>query len=289
VLRQRVRSALCVPCSPPTASRWAPLYVDRGIRSGQFARRSRFLTAFGGLAAAVAGELRAWPSAVRREAIARENFARYFAPGRRRAHRALVGAGAPGRRAAHGVGAVRRPARFTRLAAGLAPDDLAATLSDFLSAMVECVFRHGGTLDKFIGDCVMAQWGAPERTADDADRALRAALDMLVALEVLNAARRTAGRPVLGMGVGVAHGEVFAGNIGSERRLEFTVIGDVVNQASRLCDAAAAGELLLSDALRLALRGPAPHLRAVIPPPALPGYANPPAVWSLTLATAYTG
>ena len=144
---------------------------------------------------------------------------------------------------------------------GLAPDELAATLSEFLSAMVECVFRHGGTLDKFIGDCVMAQWGAPESAPDDADRALAAAIDMLDALEALNARRAAAGRPPLAMGVGLTHGEVFAGNIGSERRLEFTVIGDAVNQASRLCDVAGAGEILLTERCGGAARRGAPHAR----------------------------
>jgi adenylate cyclase len=289
VLYQRVRSALCAPLAAADGTMLGVLYVDSADPARRFDEADLdFLAAFAGLAAAALENARL-AERLRREAVARENFARYFAPPVAERIAASESPARPGgeRRTVAVLFADLRG--FTRLAAGLAPDDLAATLSDFLSAMVECVFRHGGTLDKFIGDCVMAQWGAPERTADDADRALRAALDMLVALEVLNAARRTAGRPVLGMGVGVAHGEVFAGNIGSERRLEFTVIGDVVNQASRLCDAAAAGELLLSDALRLALRGPAPHLRAVIPPPALPGYANPPAVWSLTLATAYTG
>ena len=127
--------------------------------------------------------------------------------------------------------------------------------------MVECVFRHGGTLDKFIGDCVMAQWGAPESGADDADRALASAIDMLGAVDALNARRVAAGRKPLAIGIGLSYGEVFAGNIGSERRLEFTVIGDVVNQASRLCDAAGAGEILLADALRQALRRPAPRMR----------------------------
>jgi class 3 adenylate cyclase len=139
--------------------------------------------------------------------------------------------------------------------------------------MVDCVFRHGGTLDKFIGDCVMAQWGAPEGAPDDADRALRAALDMHGALAALNARRAELGRPALAMGVGLAHGDVFAGNIGSERRLEFTVIGDAVNQASRLCDAAGPGEVLVSDPLRRALRGPPPRLRPV-PPAALAGDAR---------------
>ena len=75
------------------------------------------------------------------------------------------------------------------------PDDMATLLSEYFTEMVDCVFRHGGTLDKFMGDAVMAQWGAPIGTNDDADRAMRAAIDMMRALEQLNVKWRAAGQP----------------------------------------------------------------------------------------------
>jgi adenylate cyclase len=135
---------------------------------------------------------------------------------------------------------------------------VATLLSEYFTAMVEVVFRHGGTLDKFIGDAVMAQWGAPIGTPDDADRAMDAALDMLGELDALNEKWRAEGRPPLQIGIGLNVGEVFAGNIGSERRLEFTIIGDAVNTASRLCATADGGEILLTDSMRQALRRPPP-------------------------------
>jgi adenylate cyclase len=119
--------------------------------------------------------------------------------------------------------------------------------------MVDCVFRYDGTLDKFIGDAVMAQWGAPIGGPDDADKAMSAAIEMIRELEKLNDGWRAAGRPELQIGVGLNFGEAFAGNIGSERRLEFTVIGDTVNTAKRLCDQAGKGEIFLSDDFRKAL------------------------------------
>jgi adenylate cyclase len=125
--------------------------------------------------------------------------------------------------------------------------------------MVECVFRHGGTLDKFMGDAVMAQWGAPIGNSDDADRAMAAALDMMAAMETLNRRWQAEGRPRLELGIGLNYGEAFAGNIGSERRLEFTVIGDTVNTASRLCSAADSGDILITENMRRALRA-APQL-----------------------------
>jgi adenylate cyclase len=82
---------------------------------------------------------------------------------------------------------------------------------------------------------------------------MRAALEMMQALASLNAQWRSAGKPELAIGIGLNFGEAFAGNIGSERRLEFTVIGDVVNTAARLCDVADGGEVLISDAMRAAL------------------------------------
>ncbi len=151
---------------------------------------------------------------------------------------------------------------FTPLAARLTPDATARLLTEYFSEMAECVFRHGGTLDKFIGDAVMAQWGAPWSAPDDADRALEAALEMLRALERLNTRWAAEGRPVLQVGVGLNYGEVFAGYLGSERRLEYTIIGDVVNTANRLCQAAEGGEILVTPAVAESLTRPhtlAPH------------------------------
>lgn len=256
VLRQRVRSAMCAPLLAADGAPLGALYVDSADPVRAFAEADLdFLTAFAGVAAAALENARL-AERVRREAVSRENFARYFAPPVAARIAASEAPALPGgeRRTVAVLFADLRG--FTPLAASMAPDDVAATLSEFLSAMVECVFRHDGTLDKFIGDCVMAQWGAPESAPDDADRALRAAVAMHDALGTLNRDRALRGRPVLRMGIGLAYGEVFAGNIGSERRLEFTVIGDAVNQASRLCDEAGAGEILVTDALQRALRAP---------------------------------
>jgi adenylate cyclase len=112
-----------------------------------------------------------------------------------------------------------------------------AQLNEYLSAMVAVVFRHNGTLDKFIGDAVMAVWGNTTSSgpADDAKRAAKTALEMLEELDRLNKKwAEEGGRIPYKIGIGLNHGEVICGNMGSLERMEFTVIGDAVNLASRL-------------------------------------------------------
>jgi len=136
---------------------------------------------------------------------------------------------------------------FTPMSETMSPDDIATLLTEYFTEMVEVVFEHGGTLDKFMGDAIMALWGAPMAHEDDADRAMSCALDQLAALERLNTKWKDQGRPELGIGIGINFGEVFAGNIGSDRRLEYTVIGDAVNTASRLCSSAGPNQILISE------------------------------------------
>ena len=123
---------------------------------------------------------------------------------------------------------------FTTLSEGLGARDTVNLLNDYFAEMVGVVIQNGGILDKYIGDAIMALFGAPFGKPDDADRALAVANGMLIALRELNRKFRDQGRPTLKIGVGVATGEVVVGNIGSPLRMEYTVIGDKVNIASRL-------------------------------------------------------
>ena len=116
---------------------------------------------------------------------------------------------------------------------GLA-EDIVSQLNEYFSTMVARLFRHQGTVDKFVGDMVMALFGAPLDDPDHADHAVQAALGMLEELRGLNARWAAEGRPTLDIGVGVNTGEMVAGNIGSETIMSYTVIGDAVNLGSRL-------------------------------------------------------
>ncbi|HSP96604.1 MAG TPA: adenylate/guanylate cyclase domain-containing protein [Candidatus Dormibacteraeota bacterium] len=123
---------------------------------------------------------------------------------------------------------------FTRLAETLSPPAVIELLREFHGRMQAAVFAHGGTVDKYIGDAVMATFGTPRVGPADATNALRAALAMRDAVAAWNAARTARGAAPVAIGVGVHHGTVVLGDIGGQSRLEFAVLGDAVNVASRL-------------------------------------------------------
>ncbi len=255
ILMQQIRSAVCVPLIGSEDKALGILYVDNVTSAHRFSDDDfEFCIAFAGIAA-VAIENSQFAQRIQRELLARSNFERFFTP---QLARRIAESSETIR-----LGGDKRPVAvlftdirgFTAMSETMRPDDMATLLTEYLSAMVDCVFRHDGTLDKFIGDSVMAQWGAPIGGPDDADKAMAAALEMMTALGELNARWEREGRPCLVHGIGLNYGEAFAGNIGSERRLEFTVIGDTVNTAARLC-AAADDEILLSEAFRARLTAP---------------------------------
>jgi len=123
---------------------------------------------------------------------------------------------------------------FTAISESMAPDDLVNSLNRYFSGQVDIIYGHGGVVDKYIGDAIMAFWGAPERHEDDALRSVLAGLDMIDAVGVFNERQRAIGKPEFRIGVGLNFGEVTVGNIGSERKMDYTVIGDAVNLASRM-------------------------------------------------------
>jgi adenylate cyclase len=137
---------------------------------------------------------------------------------------------------------------FTRISEHAAPEKIVDLLNRYFSAMTDIIFAHGGTLDKYLGDGLMALFGAPATTPKDASNALSAAVAMQRRMISINVELREEGFPEIGVGIGLHTGEVTVGYIGSERRSEYTAIGDAVNTSSRLESNAKGGQILVSEA-----------------------------------------
>jgi len=142
---------------------------------------------------------------------------------------------------------------FTKLAEQHPPELIVALLNELFTFATEIVERRGGIVDKFIGDCAMAVWGTPDTKPDDAERAVLAATDLRRWLDTANRKWKQSFGIEIQMAMGIHTGPVVAGNIGSERRMDYTVIGDTVNLASRLEGKAAPGQILISGETRMHL------------------------------------
>ena len=136
---------------------------------------------------------------------------------------------------------------FTALSSNAEASDILQMLNDYYELLVDIVFRHEGTIDKFIGDGMMVIWGAPVAHPDDPKRAVSAALEIRKSLEEFNFNRISRGQPPIEVGIGINTGEVVAGYLGSSLTMSYSVIGDPVNTASRLCSVARPGEIIISE------------------------------------------
>jgi adenylate cyclase len=146
---------------------------------------------------------------------------------------------------------------FTTITEQLGPQGTVTLLNDYFTRMVECITAEGGMLDKFMGDALMAAFGVPVEHDDDADRAVRAAIAMLRRLDVWNAERAERGEPPVAIGIGLNSDTIVSGNIGSPKRMDFTLIGDGVNIAARLETACKqySARILISDRTFEQLKG----------------------------------
>ncbi|MEW5742535.1 MAG: adenylate/guanylate cyclase domain-containing protein [Myxococcota bacterium] len=167
---------------------------------------------------------------------------------------------------------------FTALAEDRPPEDVMRVLNELLGRLADAVLEWGGTLDKFLGDGLMAIWGAPVRRDDDAESAVSAALQMQQVVRERNASYPA--EQALELGIGINSGVVIAGSVGNARRTEYTCIGDTVNVASRLCALAAGGEILVGEATA----GHLVHLSPLepLPPARVKGKARPVPLFRVT-------
>jgi adenylate cyclase len=136
---------------------------------------------------------------------------------------------------------------FTSMSETMAPNEVVETLNDYFNLMIEIIFKYNGTLDKIIGDALMVIYGAPNSTEQDTENAVLTAIEMQEKLIQFNQDRIINLKQPIKIGIGINRGKVISGNIGSKQQMNFTVIGDSVNLASRLCSVAAADEIIVSD------------------------------------------
>jgi len=254
IIMQGIRSTMCVPM----------LYADRlvGAMHMDFlltagASTEKDLTLFQGIAtqSAVAIENHRLAKNIEREAGTRAQFQRLLSPN-------LVDQIVSGALQLDQAGSKRDVTMlfadirgFTSMSERHDPEDMVRTLNAYFEVMVDVLFRNGGTLDKYVGDEIIGLFGAPVERPDSPVLAVRCALEMLRALDEFNHMRAADGAEPLYVGIGVNTGPVIAGAIGSSRTLQYTVIGDAVNIASRLCNVAGPGEVIISQSTFDLVRG----------------------------------
>ena len=246
IILQGIRSTMCVPLMF-REDLLGMIHLDTQIATGVFTEKDlQILSVFANQAAVQVANARLAKRA-EAEAVARNNLSRLLSPNL--VEQLIKGdipmvKGGELRQATVLFSDIRG---FTSMSERLAPQQLVSMLNEYFEIMVDIIFEHEGTLDKFVGDEIMAVWGAPVGQADHTARAVRAALDMMKALNDFNRFRVANGEDAIHVGCGINTGEVVAGYMGSTRTLSYTVIGDTVNTGARLCSAAGAGEILVTD------------------------------------------
>ena len=138
---------------------------------------------------------------------------------------------------------------FTSMSEKMNPEDVVSLLNNYFQEMIEVVFKNNGTLDKIIGDELMVLYGVPIESENDPQKAVDTAKEMFIKLEEFNKVNSSKGYPEIKVGIGINYGEVISGNIGSDRQMNYTVIGDNVNLAARLCSHAKPSEIVISKSV----------------------------------------
>jgi len=252
VISYAIGSVICVPLISKEKNKMGIIYLDNPVAYKKFDRDDiQFMISFANQAAIAIQNAQLYTQVKEEEKI-RERLQRFFSPHvvtRIMSDKKTVSLGGETRMATILFSDIRG---FTSLAERIHALTSVEILNDFLSSMSEEVFLYEGTLDKYIGDCVMAIFGAPVTHDDDALRAIKAALGMKKKVGQLKAQWRdkldVSTRELFEIGIGIHTGEVIAGNIGSMKRMEYTVVGTAVNLASRLENAAQPGQILISRA-----------------------------------------
>lgn len=250
IIAQGIRAAMCVPLVAQDKV-VGVMHLDSRERVGAFTEKDLQLLKAIAVQTAITIENTRLVRQIEEEAKTRGQLSRFLPP-----H--VVEAMVAGKGSVIEKGGRERPDAsvlfsdirgFTRLAeAAGGPQEVVDLLNEYFERLVEIVFKRQGILDKFIGDALMATWGTLDVDEEHTYNAVAAAIDFREAIRAFNEDRAEDGKPPIGMGVGVNTGRLVAGYMGAKRRLEYTVIGDTVNTASRICGIAQAGQVLITDA-----------------------------------------
>lgn len=263
IVQQSIRSLICVPLKPRDKVTGV-LYVDNLSASNLYTEEElEFLTGFATQAAIAIDNSKLYKR-IESEAVLRNNFMRFFPP-------KVV------QEIAHAqdliLGAIETEitalfsdiSSFTEMSARMEPREIVDLLNAYFPHMAEIVFRYDGTLEKYIGDALMAIWGAPFQHPDDPSRAVRAAIEMQYAVKRFNAEWGTPRGMEIQIHIGLNTGKVAAGNIGSKDYIQYATIGDTTNVTSRICGVAQSHEIMISESTRLKLNDPLIPLEKIDP------------------------
>ena len=246
VVQQSIYAAMCAPLKA-REELLGVLYLDNLRRPERFSQEDlEFLSSFANQVG-IALENSMLYRRIEQEAIRRNNYQRFFPPSALARLEQSSSVMELGAREAEVTTLFSDICGFTHLSSRMRPGEVVDMLNAYFPTMADIVFEQEGTLEKYIGDALMATWGAPFSHPDDADRALRAAVRMQQALRRLNDYRRAHQQEELQIHIGLNSGPVAAGNIGSQRFLQYATIGDTTNVASRVCSAAGPGEILITQ------------------------------------------
>ena len=246
IVLEQIRSTMSVPLLHE-GKVLGVIHLDSKIARGAFAEKDLQILSGFARSAALMIEHHALLDKMRQEIRARDHLERLLSP-------QLVEEVLSGRLKMKTGGEVRHVTvafadirSFTTFSEAHSPQEVVNILNQYFEFMVDIIFKYDGTLDKFIGDEIMAIWGAPLSSPADAERAVMAAVEMQQSVQLFNVERERLGLKTINIGIGLNTGEVVAGYMGSARSMNYTVMGDTVNTAARFCSAAGPGEILIGQ------------------------------------------
>jgi adenylate cyclase len=250
VIISGIRSSMCAPLMGRNRQVIGAIHLDSLYAPGQFTELD--LSVLQGVAnqAAIAIENAQLVERIQKEAVMRQNFQKMFAP-------QLVDKIVSGDLKIEKGGTLKNVTvmftdirAFTQLVHKAPPQEVVKLLNEYFEILVDVIFDYDGIVDKFIGDSVMALWGTPVDDPERSRKAVEAAAEIQRELDRFNALRELDGLDAIDTGIGIDTGEIVVGYMGSSKTMSYTVVGDSVNLASRLCAAAGPGEILLSQRTR---------------------------------------